>query len=379
LNDQKRFSSTFALLSGPDYMSDLTGSQLYVSRYGEPVLDIAVGFRGEGSPMTISSRMTWLCCSKPVLLIPLMRALTAAGADESTPVAEFIPEFGAAGKGDVTLAHVLTHTVPYQSLGMRWTDEGRRNDGERTVMDASWDVALKLICEMPLWSVPGVGVTYTAVTNWHILAEILQRLTGRPYEESVHEHVFGPLGMDGTCAYLTEETLDTIEWAPLRAFDENADPRVYDTDVRPWSFSRWPGLACRGPAREMARTVECIAGWRHPQSVDPVWRTKLLTPSRLDLSDPVFHGSEVQWSLGLCADPVPYGLPLSRRAAGYTGARSSFVVADLDTGITVSFLSSRLPTIPVDWARKRRVVRTVYDDLGIPLNRVLGGPLSVAR
>jgi CubicO group peptidase (beta-lactamase class C family) len=359
------FNSTSKVISGPDYMDGRTGTQLYVSRYGEQVLDIAVGSRGEDNAMTISSSMAWLCCSKPVLLIPLMRALAEAGADESAPVARFIPEFGSGGKDEVTIAHLLTHTVPYESLGMRWTDEGRHDDGEGPVFAAPWSVALKAICAMPVRSAPGASVTYTAVTNWHVLAEILQRLTGRPYEDSVVEVVFDPLGMDDTRAYLTEESAGTVEWAPLRTIGKDGSQEVYGLDQSPWSLSKWPGLTCRGPAREMARVMECIAGWRHPQSVDPQWRAKLLTPVRLDLCDPVFEGSEVQWSLGLCTDPMSYGLPLSKRVAGYTGVRSSFVVADLETGVTVAFISSLMPQVPRDWARKRRIIRAVYNDLGM--------------
>lgn len=370
LSNHTDFSSALTLISGADYMDDRTGCQLYISRYGEPILDVAVGFRGKGSPMTNTCRMMWLCNSKPGLLIPLMRALTEADADEDTPVARFIPEFGAAGKGAITLAHLLTYTVPYRSLGLRWTEEGRRNEGEKPVMTGSWDVALKSVYEMPLRSEPGTSVTYTAVTNWHVLAEILERLTGRPYQESVREQVFEPLGMTDTCAFLTEELADAVEWSPLWVDPGNGDPpHIQETDERPWLFSRWPGLSFRGPARDMRRPVECIAGWRHPQSVDPVWRAKFLTPRRLDLEDPMFEGSEVPWSLGLCVDPVVYGMPLSKRVVGSIGFKSSFVVADLDTGITISFISSRLPSRTQDWPRKRRLIRAVYDDLGM----LLGG------
>ncbi len=238
---------------------------------------------------------------------------------------------------------------------------------ETPVMTAEWDTAVKIVCETPISARPGELVTYTPVTNWLILAEALERLTGRCHEESVRDLVLQPLGMDHTSVYLTPAARAELDSAPLWDLDTGAEPCVDSMDLEPWVYSRWPGLACRGPARDMARPVECAAGWLRPDVLDDAWRAKLTQPRRLDLGDPVFQGAEIMWSLGLCADPVPYGLPMSARVAGHTGVRSSFVFADLDTGITVSFLSSGLVPKARDWSRKRALVRVIYDELGVPL------------
>jgi CubicO group peptidase (beta-lactamase class C family) len=362
------FSKTMTLLAGAGYATDRTGSQLYVSRYGDCLLDVAVGLSGTGRAMSTDSRVTWLCSSKPVLLLPLFQALAQAGVDEHEPVARFIPEYGHAGKADVTLAQLLTHTVPYRALGMTWSDdEGAYLGDESEVATASsWEDAVRVICETPLTAAPGRLVCYTAVSNWLILADVVQRLTGRPHEEMIRKLVLEPLGMDHTSVYVTEPSLPDLDLAPLWQVSDG-EPQAHYVDRKPWLFSRWPGAACRGPARDMARPIECAAGWLCPESLDDGWRVKLLKPCRHDLADPVFEGAEVLWSLGLCVDPVVYGLPLSARAAGHTGVRSSLVFADLDTGVTISFLSSGMVPKAEDWGRKRRLVRAIYDDLGLPI------------
>jgi CubicO group peptidase (beta-lactamase class C family) len=362
------FGRTMALLAKPGYMSDRTGSQVYVSRYGDPVLEAAVGLRAEGCEMTVHSRVTWLCCSKPVLLIPLLQALTEAGVDESEPVATFIPEFANADKGDVRLSHVLTHTVPYRSLGMTWADGEFLQKPERPVMEPSWEAAINIICEMPIIADPGEIVTYTPATNWMVLAEILERLTGRHHEESVAKQALVPLGMDNTSVYVTNEDLNQFEYAPLWNLDNgDEEPCIEDIETRPLVFGRWPGLACRGPARDMARPIECAAAWLHPDGFDGIWRAKLLTPYRDGLSDPTMFGAEVLWSLGLCVDPVRFALPLSAQVVGHTGERSSIVFADLGTGVTISFLSNGVVSEASDWRRKRALIRAIYDDLDLPL------------
>jgi CubicO group peptidase (beta-lactamase class C family) len=365
-NLSQPLGATVDLLRTCDFAGDRVGSQLYVSRYGEPVADIAVGARGDGTPLTTASRLTWLCCSKPVLVIALARVLAALGADEREPVRTFVPEYAAVGKDEVTLAHLLTHTAPYQSLGLRWTDDGPVQDGEIPVLTASsWDAALAAICETPLRRPAGQEVIYTNVSNWHVLAEVLQRLTCRAHDDLIREQVLTPLGMDGTSMYITKENLPDLELAPLWDLEQGRSPVLMEVESGELLFSRWPGVACRGPASDLAKPIECAAGWLCAGWLDPAWRAKLTEPRRLDLADPLFNGAEVCWSLGLCADPVAFGLPVDRRVIGHTGMRSSFVLADLDTGITVAFLSTGMPSYAQDRTRKRRLVRAVFGDLGL--------------
>jgi len=357
------FAATRELMTGSAYRTKQTGSQVYVSMHGEPLLDFAVGCRAGGSVMTPDTRVIWLCCSKPTLLIALFQAFAEAGVHEDDPVASVIPEFADAGKSDVTFSHVLTHTVPYESAGTSWTDAaGERFRDEQEMMTSPWDVAIKMICEMPLFARPGEVVTYTPSTNWTLLAEALQRLTGRPHEETVRQQVLDPLGMDCTSFYVTETDLSSDECAPLWNLT-STEPEIDLMDTRPLVFGRWPGLACRGPARDMARPLECAAGWRGRELLAERWRDGLVSPRRFEIGDPFFNGAGIWWSLGLCADPVGFGLSLSSRAIGHTGERSSVVFSDLTTGITISFLSNGLVSRSADNARKRNLIRAVYTDL----------------
>jgi CubicO group peptidase (beta-lactamase class C family) len=322
------------------------------------------------STMSTTSRIIWLCSSKPVLLIPLFRAFANAGISEYELVANFIPEYASGGKDEVAIYHLLTHTVPYCSLGITWDGEKAHAIGERMVMAPPWETAIKAICEMPLTARPGEAVTYTPATNWMLLAEILERLTRRPHEEAVRAQVLEPLGMAHTSAYVTEQSLATLECAPAWDLDDDGEPRLDEVDTPPLIFGRWPGLACRGPARDMAKPIECVAGWRCPEGLDAAWRSKLLQARRSDLADPTLYGAETLWSLGLCVDPVQFGLPISARVVGHTGERSSMVFADLEAGITISFLSNGLVPDAADMRRKRSIVRAVYHDLGM---RIVGG------
>lgn len=112
------FDMTTVLLSGREYSTERSGSQLYVSWYGQTLLDTAVGARNETDQMTSHTAILWVCSGKPLVLLALFQVLAESGLDERTRVADVLPEFADGGKGAVTVADLLTHTVPYRSIGM---------------------------------------------------------------------------------------------------------------------------------------------------------------------------------------------------------------------------------------------------------------------
>jgi CubicO group peptidase (beta-lactamase class C family) len=364
--DAASFPRTCELLRGSDYGCDLSGSQVYVSVFGEPVFEHAVGTRVPGAPMTVDASVLWTCCSKSMILLPLARLLSAAGLSEDDAVAEVIPEFATAGKDKVKLSHLLTHTVGYQSFGLSWMDDvGAVGGDESRLMLLSQDEALAEICRDPIVGELGDAVRYTAIANWVVLAGVIERLAGRPYEEVTEDAAIKPLGMTRTTASL--RPADLPAWEPTRTqlhnFDAEGGVTPGRSDEPPLVFQRWPGVGFRGPASEMARPMECLAGWRERELVSEPWRRGFTEPARFDLPDALYDGAELIWSLGLCADPVPFGLDLDRRVCGLTGKQSSFVFSDLDSGVTVSFLSSKYVPLLVDRRRKISLAKTVMAEV----------------
>ena len=78
--------------------------------------------------------------TKPVAVIAIMQLWEKGLVDLETPVAEYVPEFGANGKGGVLVEHLLTHTAgfPYADAHM-WADRLHE-----------WKACLAAICKAPL-------------------------------------------------------------------------------------------------------------------------------------------------------------------------------------------------------------------------------------
>src|ERR1700704_3747873 len=96
------------------------GAQAYVSRFGEPLRDIAVG---ESDPESAPGRalerddvMLWYSSGKPVTTTAVLQLWERGRLGLDDPVAEYVAGWGA-GKERVTLRQVLTHTGGFTMAG----------------------------------------------------------------------------------------------------------------------------------------------------------------------------------------------------------------------------------------------------------------------
>ena len=106
--------------------------------------------------------------------------------DLSAPVAQYWPEFAAAGKQDITIASVLGHRsgVIGPRTPLHWRDA------------ADWDrVCEQLALSEPWWE-PGTAQGYHMVTFGFILGEVVRRVTGRTIGQYLRTEIAEPMGID---------------------------------------------------------------------------------------------------------------------------------------------------------------------------------------
>jgi len=106
--------------------------------------------------------------------------------DLQAPVAHYWPEFAQAGKGDITLAMVMSHRsgVIGPRTRMRWEDV------------ADWDyVCTQLAAAEPWWE-PGTAQGYHMTTFGFIVGEVFRRVTGRTVGHYLRTEIAEPLGAD---------------------------------------------------------------------------------------------------------------------------------------------------------------------------------------
>lgn len=165
------------------------GARIVVARRGTPVLDLTLGYadRAKDRMLKPDSVFSIMSISKVMTAVALLRCVERGEVSLLTPVAHVIPEFARRGKERVTIGQVLTHTA---GLGMAPAP---------LPVDQLGDLgkAVAAICELPLESAPGEIVSYSAMTGFTILAEVVRRLDAakRPFRTIMAEDLFQPLGM----------------------------------------------------------------------------------------------------------------------------------------------------------------------------------------
>jgi CubicO group peptidase (beta-lactamase class C family) len=103
--------------------------------------------------------------------------------DVEAPVASYWPEFAQAGKGEVTVADLLSHRA-----GLAWVD------GTLSYDEAlSWGPVVEALeRQAPSWA-PGTAHGYHATTYGWLVGEVVRRVSGRSLGGYLREEIAGPL------------------------------------------------------------------------------------------------------------------------------------------------------------------------------------------
>ncbi|MFE2264045.1 serine hydrolase [Streptomyces griseosporeus] len=234
-------------------------------------------------------------------------------------VASYLPEFGAAGKQDVTIRQLLTHTSGFRA----WIP---------LYNAPTYEEKLRLIWNEAPLNPPGSAYLYSDL-NLISLQLVLERLTGRRLDVLLREEITGPLGLDRT------RYNPPASWRPRIAATEDAR--------RPWSgLDR--GLVWGEVHDENAFGLGGVAG--HAGVFSCAWdlavlartllnggvygRTRILRPESVELMftdfNTAFPGDEhglgfelyQHWYMGAMATP---------RTAGHTGFTGTSLVLDPTT------------------------------------------------
>ena len=105
--------------------------------------------------------------------------------DYDATVATYWPEFAAAGKGDATVAQLLSHQVGVITA-----------DGLTLEQALDWDtVTAALAATAPEWEI-GSGHGYHALTYGWLAGELVRRVDGRSLGTFVADEIVKPLGVE---------------------------------------------------------------------------------------------------------------------------------------------------------------------------------------
>jgi CubicO group peptidase (beta-lactamase class C family) len=338
---------------------------------GRPVVDIwgGVADAATGRGWADDTIVLVFSSTKGVIATAANLLVERGELDLDAPVAEYWPEFAAAGKERVLVRAVLSHQAGLPVV-----------DGEFTLDDVlAWQpVVDALAAQAPRWE-PGSAHGYHMRTYGWLVGEIVRRVTGRTIGPFVAEELAAPLeldfwiglpeGQEQRCATIVPAgSADLVELLPEGTLLREAIPNpgglfAYDErwNTRPFHAAELPSSNGIGDARSLARLYSSLIG-----EVDGV---RLLAPGTVKAAaTPQARGIdavlmvETAYGLGFMLPPS-----LDERAGpgafGHPGAGGSLACADPDAGFAFAYVMNQLRFDPVRYPRSANLVRAVYESI----------------
>jgi CubicO group peptidase (beta-lactamase class C family) len=325
------------------------GASVAVTLHGEPVVDLWAGDADEdGRPWERDTIVNVWSTTKTMAATVMLMLVDRGLIELDAPVATYWPEFAAAGKEAVTIAHVLGHTA-----GLPGWDPPISLD---TLYD--WDANVAVLAAQAPWWEPGTGSGYHAITQGFLEGEVVRRVTGRTIGTFFREEVAEPLGADFHIGLPESEDHragrmiapgeqpgalgldpDSIAGRALLSCPlTGAEP-----NTRAWRAAEVPAAGGTGNARSVARVHSALA---NGGTVDGV---KLLSPEGVErifveqchdvdkvLGVPMRLGT----GFGLMSDLVP--LSPNPRSCFWGGWGGSMAVVDVDAEVSVAYVMNRM-------------------------------------
>nr|WSZ98577.1 beta-lactamase family protein [Streptomyces sp. NBC_00857]WSZ99970.1 beta-lactamase family protein [Streptomyces sp. NBC_00857] len=346
-----RFADLRALFAKNIDAGDELGGSLVVDVGGVPLVDIWGGWtdRQRTRPWQRDTLTNVWSCTKTVTALAALLLVERGLLDVDAPVARYWPEFAAAGKEDVRVRHVLSHTSGVPGWEQPITIED--------VYDTR-SAAARLAAQAPWWT-PGTASGYHLLNYGHLVGELIRRVDGRALGRFVAEEIAGPLDADFHIGLPDTEVDRVADVVPPQG--TSLDPAAPDPDhirlrtfTGPWVDPResltpaWRraeiGAANgHGNARSLARIQSAVACGG---AVDGV---RLLSPETIALifrpqSDgpDLVLGAHVRFGIGygLPSPAVPY-IPQGR-VCFWPGFGGSIVVADTERRTTISYVMNKM-------------------------------------
>ena len=352
------------------------GASCAVARHGELVVDLWGGTLDvEGTtPWVEDTIINVFSTTKTMSCLALLVLASRGLVDVDAPVYRYWPEFEQAGKENVLVRHLLSHTA-----GLAGWDQ--RLD----VTDLyDWDKATAGLAAQAPWWEPGSKSGYHGITQGNLVGEVVRRVDGRSVGRFFEEEIAKPFNADfhiGTGPEHDDRVALVIPAPPLVYGGSGAQPEkdsipfrasnprlvAEDSWTIPWRRAEIPAGGGHGNARSVALAQCAVSAGGSAQGVE------LLSPATVQrIFDVQAAGRDLVLGIGVTFG-VGYGLnspraPISPnpRVCYWGGWGGSLVVNDVDAGFTMAYVMNRMGEGTVGDDRAHTILRAVYASLGQP-------------
>ena len=285
------------------------------------------------------SRFLIASLTKPILATAVMQLVERGRLSLAAPVSLYLPEFSGKWKDRVNTWHLLTHTSGLPEISWQTTLEALPDRA----------VSYESACAANLTFLPGTQVSYSTL-SFYLLAELLTRLGGQPYQRVLEDHVLEPLGMRAT-GWNPPRHL-TVPVAGMTAGTELDHQTATDSFI---SF-QMPGAGLWSTLPDLVKFGQAQLNGNHAlNSHTRAWMTRDHTIN-LQNAD----GETPHYGLAWRKRPLTGCWPGSPRAFEHDGATGSLLWIDPEYDLVIVFLAA---TFMADTRDVQHVINAVYGAL----------------
>ncbi|MBW3538849.1 MAG: beta-lactamase family protein [Planctomycetes bacterium] len=307
----------------------IPGGAIVVGRHGKIVEPRFFGRQGpeaDAGPIRRDGMFLLASITKPVTYMAALKLVERGLVALSDPVMQYIPEFAAHHKEHTLVLHLFTHTSGLPDMPENNAELRRGHAPLAKFVEAA-------VNAVPLFA-PGTDFSYQSMGTL-VVAEIVQRLSGRTIHEFLHREIFEPLGMTSSglgSRGLERERLVRVETPEYQGEgDFGWNSRYWQELGAPWGgmfsspedFARlcltllgggeWGGVRLLSPGTVLAMRTNRLRDL--PEIPEPIRRAR---PWGLG------------WSLNHRGTPGSWGDVLGPRLFGHTGATGTLCWIDPD-------------------------------------------------
>lgn len=332
------------------------GAAFCMTLEGRPVVDIWAGYADEAQtkPWQQDTIVNVYSTTKTMTALTALYLADKGALKFEDPVAKYWPEFAAAGKADVTVAHLMSHSAGLSG----WKEPLTRED----LYD--WEKATSLLAaQAPYWT-PGSAPGYHAMTQGYLVGEVIRRVAGETVGTVFRKEIAGPLGADFHIGLPSTEDHRVADLTPPPASGTlgqgTADPLIanmasnppinpLDTRTRAWRAAEIPAAGGTGNARSVAlvHTILANGGYAGGRQIMSEAGCRKALELQIEGNDKIL-GIPVRYGLGfgLPGGVANFPNPNTIFWGGYGG---SLAVIDMDQHATYAYAMNKMaPTTTGD-------------------------------
>lgn len=348
---------------------DEIGASVAVTHEGAFVVDLWAGHltRDKTDPWQENTITNVWSSTKTMAAMCLLLLADRGEVDLHAPAARYWPEFAAAGKDKVEVRHFLSHMAGLSGMDTPVTGDA--------LYDWDWMVR-ELAAQRPWWE-PGTASGYHALTQGHLIGEIVRRVTGQSLGAFFAQEIATPLDADFHIGVPDtviprispleppQQTIASAEDGSIAA-RTFANPPVEATQAMEpgWRKAEIPAANGHGNARSIVRIQTAMAngGAAFGKQILSETGTRRIFEQQSNGIDLVL-GIPIVFGMGYGINNPTFPLGPNKHIAFWGGYGGSIVLIDQDARLCLSYVMNRMEPGTTGDTRGLSLIMAAYQAL----------------